>query len=81
MGKIIERVREREAKKAKRIKERDPLAEYYLQQQRAMQNTNPLSPLHSAYARGLGNAYQVQWLDDRNVSPISEPPKPWWRFW
>lgn len=79
MGKIIERVRAREAERKKRVRERDPLIEYYMAQQRAMQNTNQLSSLH--YANQCANAYQVQWIGEHDSGAICRRKEPWWRFW
>lgn len=81
MGKIIERVRAREASAKERFRKQNPLHDMWLRQQQAMSNAynNQYSPLsENALNAALGsvNARTGEWVQ------VDKPPsKPWWRFW
>ena len=88
MGKIIQRVREREAASYKRSvdahwleQEKIARQRYFEYQMAAMQNMNPLSPLHVSNAAGLQNAISEEFRQLSEAKWSDPKQKAWWEFW
>ena len=87
MGKIIQRVRERNAFAEKRCldrywQEQEMIArKLYFEQMAAMQNINPLSPLYASNAAGLQNAISEEFRQLSEAKWSDPKQKAWWEFW